>query len=100
GLARATCRRRRSRRRLPRARLCSGSDMSREAIDRQLKRWNGLRLERSSYDQHWEELARFFMPRAGRFFRTKRNTKGGKQHQHILDSSGIRSMRVLAAGLM
>ncbi|MFS8609364.1 MAG: portal protein [Gammaproteobacteria bacterium] len=74
--------------------------MSREAIDRQLKRWNGLRLERSSYDQHWEELARFFMPRAGRFFRTKRNTKGGKQHQHILDSSGIRSMRVLAAGLM
>jgi hypothetical protein len=39
------------------------------------------------------------MPRTGRFLLTDQN-KGDKRHNSIIDSSGTRALRVLAAGLM
>jgi len=55
--------------------------------------------ERSSWDTHWRELGQFLQPRATRFTASERN-KGSKKHQNIIDNTGTRALRTLAAGLM
>ena len=55
--------------------------------------------ERSSWDTHWRELGQFLQPRATRFTASERN-KGSKKHQNIIDNTGTRALRSLAAGLM
>jgi hypothetical protein len=64
-----------------------------------LKRWNMLKNERSSWDSHWREISDYLMPRSGRFFTSDRN-RGERKHNNIYDSTGTRSLRVLAAGMM
>jgi len=64
-----------------------------------LIRKNALWAERASWMQHWKEISEYIMPRSGRFFHTDRN-KGDKRHNSILDSTGTRALRVLAAGMM
>lgn len=67
--------------------------------DLYLSRWGALKTERSSWFSHWHEISDYLAPRSGRFFLTDRN-RGEKRHNNILDSTGTRAARVLAAGLM
>lgn len=62
-------------------------------------RLGALKAERSSWDPHWKDLSRNLLPRSGRFFVEDRN-KGQRRHNQIYDSTGTRSLRVLAAGMM
>lgn len=64
-----------------------------------MRRWSALHNERSSWMSHWREISDNLLPRSGRFFLSDRN-KGDKRHNNIYDSTGTRSLRVLAAGLM
>lgn len=78
-----------------------------------LRRWQELRNERQSWFPHWQQLGRFFAPRAGRFvdfdasapFSTStaasvRTNRGEKKHGHIYDNSPLRSVDVGVAGLI
>jgi len=62
-------------------------------------RWSALQDERSSWMSHWREISDYLLPRSGRFISSDRN-KGERKHNNILDSTGTRSLRILAAGLM
>jgi hypothetical protein len=64
-----------------------------------LQRWEALKQERSSWLTHWSEIATYLLPRSGRFLSTRGND-GTKKHNSIYDSTGTRSLRVLAAGMM
>lgn len=63
------------------------------------RRWGAMVQERSSWYSHWSEISKFLLPRSGRFFITDRN-KGDKRHNDIIDSTGTRALRTLAAGMM
>jgi hypothetical protein len=63
------------------------------------KRWEALRLERSSWWGHWADISHYLLPRSGRYFVTDRD-KGWKRYQAIYDNTGTRALRVLAAGMM
>lgn len=63
------------------------------------ERWEELKNERESWMGHWSDISRFLLPRSGRFFVTDRN-KGESRHNNIIDSTGTRALRVLAAGMM
>lgn len=63
------------------------------------RRWSALCNERSSWMSHWQDISTFILPRNGRYFHTDRN-KGDKRQNNIYDSTGTRSLRVLAAGMM
>jgi len=63
------------------------------------KRLGHLKVERASWNAHWQEISRFILPRAGRFFIQDRN-KGMRRHNEILDSTGTRALRTMAAGMM
>jgi hypothetical protein len=62
-------------------------------------RWGQLYSERASWMAHWKEISDSLLPRSGRFFVEDRN-KGGKRHNNIYDSTGTKSLRILAAGMM
>lgn len=64
------------------------------------QRFTALKNERSSYDSHWQTLAKNILPRSSRFMATDRNQRGGQQHNSIIDSTGTRALRTLAAGMM
>jgi len=63
------------------------------------RRWAALRVERSSWFEHWREISDFLLPRSGRFLTTDRN-RGEKRHNNIYDSTGTKALRVLSAGMM
>jgi hypothetical protein len=63
------------------------------------QRWSQLKIERSSWWDHWLEISTYLLPRNGRFFIQDRN-RGDKRHNKIYDSTGTRALNVLAAGLM
>ena len=67
--------------------------------DRVYQRWGALKTERSTWWSQWAELSDFILPRSGRFFIADRN-RGQKRHNNILDNTGTRALRVLAAGMM
>lgn len=67
--------------------------------DKYLSALQAMKTERSSWDSHWMELARYMLPRSGRFTTTERN-KGGKKHNNIYDNTATRSVRILGAGLL
>jgi len=62
-------------------------------------RWGQLKSERASWWAHWKEISDYLLPRSGRFFIQDRD-KGWRRHNNIYDSTGTRSLRVLAAGMM
>jgi hypothetical protein len=64
-----------------------------------LLRKNALWQERSSWFAHWKDISDYMLPRSGRFFTSDRN-RGDKRHNNIIDSTGTRALRVLAAGMM
>lgn len=62
-------------------------------------RWGALKTERSTWLMHWKEISDNILPRSGRFFLMDRN-RGQKRHNNILDNTGTRALRILAAGMM
>jgi hypothetical protein len=62
-------------------------------------RWGQLKAERASWLAHWKEISDYLLPRSGRFFIQDRD-KGWRRHNSIYDSTGTRSLRILAAGMM
>lgn len=63
-----------------------------------MNRKGALELERSSFIEHYRELAEFTQPRRGRFFTSDRN-RGTKRHQSIINSAASRALRVARAGM-
>lgn len=64
-----------------------------------LRRKQSLWNERSSWITHYQEISDYILPRAGRYFSGDRNL-GKKRHNAIYDNTGVRALRVLAAGMM
>lgn len=62
-------------------------------------RRGALFTERATWMPQYREISQYLMPRTGRFLLTDQN-KGDKRYNSILDSTGTRALRVLAAGLM
>lgn len=67
--------------------------------DRLYTRWGALKSERSTWWSHYKEISDYVLPRSGRFFIQDHN-RGQKRHNNILDNTGTRALRVLAAGMM
>src|SRR5690349_21273952 len=51
------------------------------------------------WDPHWRAVATNLLPRHSRFLSDRRD-QGGDMNQSIIDNSGTRGLRVLAAGMM
>lgn len=78
-------------------------DQVRNKREAAFKRWGQLQTERSSWLTHWQDLQKYFLPRSGRFFESGSPgapNRGDKRHQHIYDNTALRSLGVMAAGLM
>jgi hypothetical protein len=73
--------------------------MQEKARKQMLSRLTALKQERSSWDSHYKEISDNLLPRSGRFFLSDRN-KGEKRHNNIYDSTGIRALETLTAGMM
>ena len=67
--------------------------------DKLLKRWGALKSERASWVSQWQELSQYFLPRSGRFYVQDRNL-GDRRFNKIYDNTGVRSARILGAGMM
>lgn len=70
----------------------------RDKIRQYQTRWAQLYSERSSFDAHWQELARNLSPRRTRFVTSDTN-KGDRRHKDIIDSTGLFAVRTLKSGL-
>lgn len=70
--------------------------------DQLRERYNQLKTERAGggWETHWRELSEFLMPRAGRFNTGDRNKINDIDYSKVLDSSAIKDVHVLGAGLM
>ena len=66
---------------------------------RKLRRKTALWTERNSWDSHWRDIAKYQLPRSSRF-QTSDVNDGQKKHNNIYDSTGVRALKVLAAGMM
>ena len=73
--------------------------MSDDPISQYNKRLKALEQERSSWVEHWRDISDVLQPVRGRFLLSDRN-KGERRHNKIVDSTGTRAARILAAGLM
>jgi hypothetical protein len=62
------------------------------------KRRNGLYLERSTWMQHWREIAEYFAPRRQRIWPFDRN-KGTKKHEKVINCTGPIALRTLGNGM-
>jgi hypothetical protein len=67
--------------------------------DKYLSRWQQLKIERESWMSHWQDISDYLLPRSGRFFVQDRDM-GTRRHHNILDNTGTRALRILAAGMM
>lgn len=63
------------------------------------RRSAALKLERSSWIEHWRELAQYVLPRSPRFLITDKN-KGWKANNKIMDNTATLALRTLASGMM
>lgn len=71
-----------------------------KAREKALARWRMLKRTREkSWDPHWKSVATNLLPRHSRFL-TEERDKGGDMNQSIIDNTGTRALRVLAAGMM
>lgn len=71
-------------------------DTRRKTLDRRIQ---SMATERSSFNAHWSELARFVAPRRSRFFVSDVN-KGDIRWHSIVNSSATQALRIFRAGLL
>jgi hypothetical protein len=67
------------------------------APDRILRRLGQLKSERGVFEAHWQEVRDVLLPVVRSF--TGQDTKGGKTHTEMFDSTGENALERLAAGL-
>tara|TARA_R100001594_G_scaffold19297_3_gene37669 strand:+ start:7 stop:1617 length:1611 start_codon:yes stop_codon:yes gene_type:complete len=67
--------------------------LARKIIDR----YEYLKGQRVNWDQHWQELADYVIPRKDDVYKT--NMKGEKKGNQLFDSTGIHSNELLASAL-
>lgn len=72
-----------------------GMDEGKKPFQRRLSQ---LKLERSSFEGHWQELSDYLAPRRGRFLVTDRNKD--RRSTLILNPAGRLASRTLANGMM
>ena len=64
------------------------------------KRLAALEQEYETWKLHHEEISQYLLPRRGRFLdKETRPNDGSKRHQDIIDGTGGRALRILAAGM-
>ena len=64
-----------------------------------LRRHGYLKSEREDWRPQWQELSRFILPNAGRYFIEDRN-KGHNRTNNIYDNTATLALRNLSAGMM
>lgn len=65
---------------------------------RYAQRWTELKSARTTWLEHWRELAENFWPRGARFLVTDAN-RGDKVNSHVINGRPIRARRTLSAGM-
>lgn len=65
-------------------------------LSRKTALWNELSKRRTE----WEDIRDYILPRAGRFDDLSRTSDRGNRYSHVYDSTGLRALRTLAAGMM
>jgi len=65
-----------------------------------VRRYNTLENDRSSWRSHWMELSDYLLPRRGSFLMESQSSKGRKRNSKIIDSTGTKALRTMAAGMM
>jgi len=76
-------------------------DLDPNTAQRYRRRNEYLRNQRnSSWIAHWRELSEVLLPRHARFDPSDRWRAGSKKNQKIINNTGTRALRILAAGLM
>lgn len=68
-----------------------------DTMEQYVKRFENLKSERFSWEDHWQSLAKYIIPRKAYINRTK--TPGEKVAANVYDSTAIEANRILAAGL-
>jgi hypothetical protein len=63
-----------------------------------LRRLQGLRQERNSWESHWQEISDYILPRKG-VYNGHLPNDGRVRSGKIIDSTATRALRILAAGL-
>lgn len=77
-----------------------GSQITGAAIRQRCEVLRGtLELERGTFLAQWKEIGMYLLPRRPRFTITDRN-KGDRRNQNIIDSTAIKSLGTLSAGMM
>jgi hypothetical protein len=68
-----------------------------ETTTKLLARYGRLNSQRVNWENHWQEVADYMMPRKANI--TKRRTRGDKRNELIFDSSPLQALELLAASL-
>jgi len=68
-----------------------------ETTTKLLARFGRLNSQRVNWENHWQEVADYMMPRKANI--TKRRTRGDKRNELIFDSSPLQALELLAASL-
>lgn len=78
------------------------SDRNRQLLRSHLdQRMGGLRVDRMSFWLHWQEIAKYIIPRRYKWLITpNQGNRGSPINQAIIDETGSIALRVLAAGMM
>lgn len=63
------------------------------------RRLASLKQERQSWLQHWQQLAEYVLPRAGRWL-TSTTNRGDKINSKIVDETATYALRTLVSGMM
>jgi hypothetical protein len=66
---------------------------------RVLERHEVLKNERASWKAHWDDLTDYFRPRRSRW-QTNSKSGGNQRNDKLINSSPLRALKVLAAGMM
>ena len=62
-----------------------------------IERYESLKAQRSTWEEHWQEVADFFLPRKSNI--TIKHTKGNKRHEQMYDGTATHALELLAASL-
>jgi hypothetical protein len=71
------------------------------AIDKKAKaildKYQTLRAQRSTWEDHWQDVANYFLPRKSNI--TLKRTRGDKRHDQIYDGTATHALELLSASL-
>tara|TARA_R110000765_G_scaffold76543_1_gene150014 strand:- start:245 stop:1843 length:1599 start_codon:yes stop_codon:yes gene_type:complete len=62
-----------------------------------LERYKTLKAQRVTWEDHWQEIADYFLPRKANI--TEKHTKGDKRHDQIFDGTATHALELLSASL-